>query len=100
MMTKSHFKTYGEAMIIAKENISLKEEFLTTPEHLPRIKRDEALKYYNNKLKEFWRENGYEDEATTKRGKREAKSIIMELIDEPMSEKQKKKILELYRILK
>jgi hypothetical protein len=59
-MRKKARLTHGEAYVLKKETINFKNELKVinvTLESLPkRMERDEALKYYTTKFKNYWGE--------------------------------------------
>ena len=49
--------TYGEAHIVVKQSLCMIQgEWVTMkkPTHKPRMKRENALKYYSKKIKKIW----------------------------------------------
>jgi len=58
-MNISNIFTYGEAHFIFKDSMRLVNglwESSKIPPHLPKMKREDAFKYYNLKFKKYWKE--------------------------------------------
>lgn len=56
---KHYNYTYGEAVMKARESYDVEDgiALLNIPPHAPQLTKEEAIKYYNKKLRVYWLEN-------------------------------------------
>ena len=54
---KTYKYTFGEALNMSKSicHITKGQYVATLPTHAPRLTREEAIQYYNKKLREYWK---------------------------------------------